>query len=278
MHSAASGILRLQGMFNRLASRGSGGLATYVVAGDPNLDTTAKLLDALPAAGADLIELGFPFSDPLAEGAAIQEAHNRALRAGTRLSDIFGLVAEWRSRNCETPLLLMGYLNPLLQHGIERFVEEAADCGVDGLIIVDLPYESADLLITTCSAKGLANVLIIAPTTSDERAEQIARSSTGFVYCAATSGTTGSQHIDVKRTRARLDWLRTVSNRPVGVGFGIQTAADVRAVQEFADLAIVGSVLVREIGHASHKQAVDAAANLTQQLAGSQACTALSNA
>jgi tryptophan synthase alpha chain len=265
--SGQSGVARIGALFDRLRQRRRAGLGTYVVAGDPNLAMSGRVLRSLPKHGADLIELGFPFSDPVAEGKDNQAGHARALASGTRVSDVFDLVSAFRREDDTTPLLLMGYFNPVLRLGTSAFARAAAAAGADGLIIVDQPLEEATELAEACARYRLAHVLLVAPTTSGDRMAAIGRLSTGFLYCAGAAGATGTQPIDLEQTAFRVRAVRNVTELPVAVGFGIRTAADVAEVGHFADLAIVGSALVRAMGSVPASGAAAAVTELTASFA-----------
>lgn len=264
---AASGLERIRALFGRLAGQRRCGLGTYFVAGDHGQRATGTLLRRLPQHGADLIELGLPFSDPAAEGPAIQAGHLRALDSGTTPSDLFRLVSAFRREDDITPLLVMGYCNPVMRFGTAAFVEEAAAAGVDGLIIVDQPLEEAAELARACARNALAHVLIVAPTTSADRMAAIAGESTGFIYCAGAVGTTGTQPVALGETERRVAMVRAFSSTPVGVGFGIRSPAHAKAVGTFANLAIVGSTLVAAMERRDQDEAAEAVLATTRRLA-----------
>lgn len=235
---------RLQARFAKLASAGRKALATFITAGDPEQTATVPALHALVAGGADVLELGIPFSDPEAEGPTIQASSERGLAAGTTLADVLSMVDEFRRDDTATPIVLMGYLNSILAMGADRFAERAAAAGVDGLIMVNLPPEAADELAAPMRAAGLDLILLIAPTTTHERARLILDQASGFVYYVALKGITGSDNLEVASVAENLSWLRAQSDLPVMVGFGIKTPAVAGAVGAHADGVIVGSALV----------------------------------
>ena len=232
------------------AARRSGGrsLIVYLCGGDPDLASTERLVPALAAAGADVIEIGVPFSDPLADGPTIQAASQRALAAGTTLTGILNLVARLRRGGCQVPLVLMGYLNPIVRMGIGPFVERAVAAGVDGCIVPDLPLEEAAVLGEPAEAHGLSLVLLAAPTTPPERLQAIGERTRGFLYYVSVTGVTGARAVLPPELPAELDRVRAASRAPVAVGFGISEPGQARALAAHADAVVVGSALVTEIG------------------------------
>jgi tryptophan synthase alpha chain len=237
---------RISDAFMRLRREGRRGFIPFITAGDPDLETTRALVVALAGAGATAVELGVPFSDPVADGPVIQRSSERALRRGVGLSDVLAVVADAR---CETdvPVVLFGYFNPVLQFGVERFADEAARAGADGVLVTDLvPEESADFN-AALARRGLDQIFLVAPTTSDARLRAIAERASGFVYAVSRAGVTGAR-TDLSSEAARLvARVREVSDLPVAVGFGISTAAHVAEVWTYADAAVVGSALVADI-------------------------------
>ena len=238
---------RLERQLARTRSEGRKALIVYLCAGDPDLAATERLVPALAEAGADVIELGVPFSDPLADGPTIQLAAERALRSGTTLAGILDLVARIRHRGCEVPLVLMGYMNPIVRMGVEPFVARSAEVGVDGFIVPDLPLEEADSLADAAAAKGLSLVLLAAPTTPPDRLKAIGQRTRGFLYFVSITGVTGARTALPADLPARLDAVRAASQAPVAVGFGISAPGQARALAEHADGVVVGSALVAEI-------------------------------
>jgi tryptophan synthase alpha chain len=225
-------------------------LVVFITAGDPDLDTTRRLVPALAKAGADVIELGVPHSEPIAEGPTIQAASERSLRHGTTLVQVLALCRELRG-STEIPLALMGYLNNFLAYGEERFVEDACAAGIDALIVADAPYEEAGTLQAACDAKGLHRVLMVAPTSTPQRVIQIATRSRGFVYCVSVTGVTGARTELPSDLAALVERIRGVTSTPVAVGFGISTPEHAAEVARSADGVIVGSALVQRIHEAS---------------------------
>jgi len=215
----------------------------FVTGGDPDLATTEKLLYALDEAGADIIEIGIPFSDPIAEGPTIEAADERALRAGCTVDKLFDMVAGARA-GIKTPLLFMTYYNPVFVYGVMRFTERCAACGIDGLIVPDLPFEERDELLSPCAGHGLELISLIAPT-SQERIENIARSSSGFLYCVSSLGVTGVRRAIDDSARRMVAQVKGIADIPCAVGFGISTPEQAREIAGFADGVIIGSAMVR---------------------------------
>lgn len=242
---------RLTGIFEARSAVDERVLVGYLVAGDPHITATVPAMHALADNGVDVIEVGMPFSDPEAEGPDIQAGHERALAAGTRVADIFAAVQAFRARDERTGIVLMGYLNVVERIGVDRFVAQAVTAGVDGMILVNLPPEEADVLRAAFEPHGLDLILLVAPTTTDARARTILAASSGFSYYVSLKGTTGAGHLDVEAVRKRLATLRPLTDLPLAVGFGIRDAASARAIAEFADAVVVGSAIVRSMGEGS---------------------------
>jgi len=242
---------RIDRRFAALKAENRAGFVTYVMAGDPDAATTLSVLKGLPGAGADLIELGFPFSDPMAEGPTIQRAAQRGLRSGMTLQGTLDLVAAFREGDTDTPIILMGYLNPVLNRGFESFAAAAAKAGVDGLIVVDCPPEEADPLTDALEAEGIALIRLAAPTTDDARLPMVIRRTSGFLYYVSVAGVTGVKSADAADVAPAVERLRKASGLPVAVGFGIRTPDQAAAVARVADAAVVGSALVDEIESAA---------------------------
>jgi tryptophan synthase alpha chain len=251
-------VSRIATRFRALKDAGRAGLVTFVTAGDPDMASFEAVLAGLPEAGADLIEIGMPFSDPMADGPAIQAAGLRALKAGTKLSQILAAVARFRAQDTATPIVLMGYYNPVFRYGGDRFVKDAAFVGVDGLIIVDLPPEESDELMPQASASGLDFIRLTTPTSDDHRLPAILRGAGGFLYHVAIAGITGTRSADAAAVEAVVARIRRHSDLPVAVGFGIRTPAQAAAIARFADAAVVGTALVETV--AAHLDADGAAA------------------
>ena len=248
---------RLARTFADCAAQGRAALVTFVTAGDPDLDTSARVLRALIAGGADIVELGMPFTDPMADGETIQAGNLRSLGSGTTLKRVLAMVADFRREDAHTPLILMGYFNPILAYGPARFAADAAAAGLDGTIVVDLPPEEAAELAPELGRYGLHNVRLATPTTDAARLPTVLGGASGFVYYVAVAGVTGAalatDH-DIGHAVARL---KAATDLPVAVGFGIKTPAQAAAVARHADGVVVGSALVALIGAAAAARAND---------------------
>jgi tryptophan synthase alpha chain len=238
---------RIADCFAALRRRHEVALVPFIMAGDPDLDATRAVIRAAVDAGADLLELGVPFSDPTADGPVIQRAAVRALQRGTSLRQILEMVAELRRTGLETPIVLFGYYNPIFHYGPARLAGDAARAGVDGLLVVDLPPEEADELWTPARAAGLDVIFLLAPTSDERRVRAVLRKATCFVFFVFMTGITGTNAIDVGDVRCIVEQLRAQCRLPIGVGFGITTPAEAAAVASYADAAVVGSALVRRI-------------------------------
>lgn len=244
-------VARITTRFAELKAQDRAAFIPYVMAGDPDARTTLALLRGLPGAGADLIELGFPFSDPMAEGVPIQKAAQRSLKAGMTLRKVLGLVRLFRDEGDETtPIILMGYLNNVLTYGYEAFAHDAAEAGVDGLIIVDCPPEEAGALADALDPAGVALIRLATPTSDDARLKVVVARTSGFVYYVSVAGVTGQKEADEKAVAPAVERVRAASGLPVAVGFGIRTPERAAAVARVADAAVVGSALVDELANA----------------------------
>ena len=238
---------RIERRFAALREEGRAGLITYLTAGDPDPDTSARLFSGLAAAGADLIEIGMPFSDPMADGPVIQEAGQRALKQGMTLNRTLALVRELRRADETTPIVLMGYYNPIYRYGAEAFSRAAVAAGVDGVIVVDLPPEDdTELAVPACRA-GLDFVRLATPTSDDRRLPKIVEQASGFIYYVAIAGITGTRSADFATITAAVARLRRFTHLPIAVGFGIRTPAQAAEVARAADAAVVGSSLVQRV-------------------------------
>lgn len=237
---------QIQETFASLKRAGRGGFIPFITAGDPDIAITELLLIELGAAGADIIELGIPFSDPVADGEVIQRASERALRKGVTLEDVLKCAARAKQR-IDVPIVLFSYFNPLLKFGEDRLAKEAKRAGVDGLLVTDLIPEEAQSWTETLAQFDLDPIFLVAPTTSDERLARIAQQASGFIYAVSRAGVTGARDEMSRDAEALLKRVRPVSALPVAVGFGISTAEQVREVWRFADAAVIGSAIVREI-------------------------------
>lgn len=238
---------RIQQCFNKLRSEGRKALIPYVTAGDPDPTMTLPLMHSLVEAGADIIELGIPFSDPMADGPVIQQAMERALLHDVSLRQVLDMVRSFRETDQTTPVALMGYLNPVERMGYEEFAREAASAGVDGVLTVDLPPEEAGEVVGFFKEYGLDCIFLLAPTTTLDRARRICEHASGYVYYVSLKGVTGSSALDVTDVAAKLEGLRTVTDLPIGVGFGIRDGETAAAVGKIADGVVAGSVLVNKI-------------------------------
>ncbi|NNC23068.1 tryptophan synthase subunit alpha [Salinisphaera sp. USBA-960] len=238
---------RLDTTFAALRDTGQAALTPFITAGDPSPDATPALMHTLVAAGADVIELGVPFSDPMADGPAIQSACERALAAGTTLADVLEIVAKFRRDDDSTPVILMGYFNPIDAMGLAAFTERATAAGVDGVLVVDMTAEEAPDTLPLIADAGLAPICLVAPTTSDERIQRICNHAGGFVYYVSTKGVTGGEGIDTARLADEITRIRPYTSLPVAVGFGVREPADAAAVANVADAVVIGSSLVRQV-------------------------------
>jgi tryptophan synthase alpha chain len=240
-------VSRVERRFAALREEGRAGLITYLTAGDPDRDTSARLLSGLAKAGADLIEIGMPFSDPMADGPVIQEAGQRALKQGMTLDRTLALVRELRRADETTPIVLMGYYNPIYRYGAEAFSRDAVAAGVDGVIVVDLPPEEDTELAVPARAAGLDFVRLATPTSDDRRLPKIVEQASGFIYYVAIAGITGTRSADYATITAAVARLRRFTHLPIAVGFGIRTPAQAAEVARAADAAVVGSSLVQRV-------------------------------
>jgi len=239
-------VSRIRDAFAKAKAEGRAAFIPFIMSGDPTATECANLLDVLPAAGADIIELGIPFSDPMADGPVIQAAGLRALEAGTTLARVLVLAHEFRGRH-QTPLVLMGYLNPIFVYGYERFAKDAQAAGVDGIIIVDLPPEEAAELEPLLSKHGIALVRLVAPTSVPERLPLLAKGANGYLYYVAVAGITGAQTASAGDIEKNITQLRNATDLPICVGFGIKTPEDVASHAKVADGVVVGSAIVKYI-------------------------------
>lgn len=245
MAAVSTAESRIARRFAELAASGRKAVVPYIVAGDPLADISVPLMHRLVEAGADIIELGVPFSDPMAEGPTIQRGHERALEKGVRLRDVLAMVKAFRERDSQTPVLLMGYANPVVGMGFARFADEARQAGLDALLTVDMPPEEVEDLNRELKRTGLDNIFLVAPTTPEERIEKIARVATGFVYYVSLKGVTGAGHLDTEDVASHVAQIRSHTDLPVAVGFGIKDAESAATVARCADGVVVGSALVQ---------------------------------
>ena len=235
---------RIASRFAALKSEGRGALIPFLEAWDPDQATSMAILRGMPAAGADLIEIGMPFTDPMADGPIIQAAGKRALKAGVKVARVLAMVRDFRREDNATPVILMGYLNPILSYGPQRFCTDAASSGVDGLIVVDLPTEEADMLVPFANASGLDVIRLVAPTTDDARLVHVLSGSSGFVYYVSITGITGTSSATAEHLAAAIPRVRKATDLPIAIGFGVRTPAQAAEVVRVADAAVVASALI----------------------------------
>jgi tryptophan synthase alpha chain len=238
---------RLSPCFAALKRRGRKALIPFITAGDPQPAVTVPLMHALVAAGADVLELGVPFSDPMADGPVIQQASERALAHHVSLTNVLAMVQEFRRKDSVTPVVLMGYLNPVEVMGYERFADAARQAGVDGVLTVDIPPEEADDMLHALRARELDMVFLLAPTSDASRIQRIAAAASGFIYYVSLRGVTGAANIDMREVRDKVRDIRRYSDLPVGVGFGVNSPETAARVAQFADAVVVGSALIKRI-------------------------------
>jgi tryptophan synthase alpha chain len=247
---------RIQGRFESLARDKRKALIPYITAGDPHPSLTVPLMRALVEAGADILELGVPFSDPMADGPVIQRAGERALKHGVGLSDVLKMVGEFRKADAATPIVLMGYANPIEAMGVEKFVAAARGAGVDGVIVVDYPPEECVEFSELAKKNGIDPVFLLAPTSTEKRINDVARIASGYLYYVSLRGITGATNIDLGDVAARIPKIRAATKLPIGVGFGIRDAESARRVAQTADAVVIGSRIIQEIEAAGADQAV----------------------
>jgi len=236
---------RIQASFTKLQAAGRKALIPYVTAGDPFADATVEIMLAMAKAGADVIELGVPFSDPMADGPVIQKASERALAKGIGMPQVLAAVRGFRARNDATPVVLMGYANPVERYGVERFVVDARSAGVDGVLVVDYPPEECEAFAATLRDAGLDPIFLLAPTSTDERIREVGRIASGYVYYVSLKGVTGAGHLDTAAVAQMVPRIKQHVKLPVGVGFGIRDAQTARAVAAVSDAVVIGSALVQ---------------------------------
>ncbi len=241
---SANGATRIDRRFAALKAEGRSGFATFLTAGDPDLETASEILAGLPGAGADLIEIGMPFSDPMADGPAIQASSLRALKGGMTLAKTIAMVRDFRKNDDETPIILMGYYNPIYIYGVDKFLVDAVDAGIDGLIMVDLPPEEEGELCIPARDAGLNFIYLTAPTTDDARLPVVLEKASGFVYYVSITGITGTRAAAIDDVRSSLERIRRHTDLPIAVGFGIRTPEQAAEIASVADATVVGSALV----------------------------------
>ncbi len=256
-------MTRIDDRFAALRKDGRAGLVTFVMAGDPDLETSAAILDGLPAAGADIIEIGMPFTDPMADGPSIQAAGLRALKGGQTLRKTLAMVRAFRQNHPSVPLVLMGYFNPIYVYGCEAFLADARAAGVDGLIVVDLPPEEDAELCVPAMAAGLNFIRLATPTTDDRRLPTVLRNTSGFLYYVSVLGITGTKTPDIGKVLAAVARIRKATPMPIAVGFGVKTAEQARQLAAGADAVVVGSALVNAV-----RDSLDGAGRATPRTVG----------
>lgn len=248
---------RIRGVFDSLQQQGRKALIPFITAGDPDPQATVPLMHGLVAGGADIIELGVPFSDPMADGPTIQRASERALKWGISLHTVLALVHRFRKDDAKTPLVLMGYANPIEAFGVDAFCSAALASGVDGVLVVDYPPEEANDFAFKLRAAGLDAIFLLAPTSAESRYRDVARMGSGYLYYVSLKGVTGAGHLDVDDVAARIPKIRAQVGMPVGVGFGIRDAATAKRIAAVADAVVIGSRIVEEIENSPREQVVE---------------------
>ncbi len=246
---------RIQHTFERLAAEGRKALIPFITAGDPAPELTLPLMQALVAGGADIIELGVPFSDPMADGPTIQRASERAIAAGMSMRKVLDIVRSFRATGDETPVVLMGYANPIEAMGVEPFTCAAADAGVDGVLVVDYPPEECHQFAASCKAAGLDPVFLLAPTSTEQRFADVAVAGSGYIYYVSLKGVTGSATLDLDEVARRIPAIREKVGMPVGVGFGTRDAATAARIASLADAVVIGSRIIEEIEQSGRDEA-----------------------
>ena len=247
---------RIQGRFEALGKARRKALIPYITAGDPHPSLTVPLMRGLVEAGADILELGVPFSDPMADGPVVQRAGERALKHGVGLSNVLAMVGEFRKSDTKTPIVLMGYANPIEAMGLEKFVAAAKEAAVDGVIVVDYPPEECEQFAALAKKAGIDPIFLLAPTSTDKRIEQVGRVGSGYLYYVSLRGITGASNIDLGDVAARIPKIRAATHLPIGVGFGIRDAESARRVAQSADAVVIGSRIIQEIEAGAADQAV----------------------
>lgn len=263
---------RIETKFEELKAQNRTALVTFIMAGDPSLEDSAKVLAGISESGADIIELGMPFTDPAADGLTIQLAGQRALAAGATMKTTLVMVSEFRKINDKTPIILMGYANPLFSYGYEKFAKDAKAAGVDGLIIVDLPPEEDQDLRTQASAQGIDMIRLITPTTDEKRLESVLNGASGFLYYVSITGVTGTATADMDALKPHLEMIKSKTDLPVAIGFGIKTPDDAAQMAQLGDAVVVGSAIVDKVKDAANtgvEPVTHFVSDLSKSLAGS---------
>lgn len=249
---------RIQSVLAALAAQNRKGLIPFITAGDPAPALTVPLMHALVAGGADIIELGVPFSDPMADGPVIQRASDRALAQGVNLQQVLQFVREFRATNQATPIVLMGYANPIECMGRDAFITAAQDAGVDGVLVVDYPPEECEEFAAALKQASLDPIFLLAPTSTDERIEQLGKIASGYVYYVSLKGVTGAGHLDLEAVASMIPKIKKHVNVPIGVGFGIRDAATAKAIASVSDAVVIGSRIIQELENTPQERAVEA--------------------
>lgn len=257
---------RIAQTFNTLKRQNRKALIPFVTAGDPNPQVTVPLMHQLVHSGADIIELGVPFSDPMADGPTIQRSSERALKHHVSLNDVLNMVSEFRQTDSDTPVVLMGYANPVEAMGYEFFAARAKQCGVDGILIVDYPPEESEKWVECLDQQGIDAIFLLSPTTPQQRIEQVAKMARGYVYYVSLKGVTGASHLDLQDVSNMLAMLRQYISLPIGVGFGIRDGATAKAVAGLADAVVVGSRIIEEIEKSTEAEILDKVGHLLNTL------------
>lgn len=255
---------RIDKKFEELKKAGRKGLVTFITAGDPNAEKSTGILQSLPGSGADFIEIGMPFSDPMADGPAIQASSIRALKGGMTLKGVLKIVEDFRAKNSDTPIILMGYFNPIYVYGCEAFAKEAAEAGVDGLIIVDTPPEEDEEIRLPAQKEGLHMIRLVTPTTDSTRLPKVLEGAGGFLYYVSIMGITGTKSANVTEVAAHINEIKAKTDLPIAIGFGIKTPEDVKTMSAAADAVVVGSAIVQNI--ADHQSDNDLPARIGGQV------------
>ncbi len=257
---------RIDASFAALRDRGATALIPYITVGDPHAEGTAAIMLAMAAAGADIIELGIPFSDPMADGPVVQKASERALARGIGMTQVLAAVREFRERDSKTPIVLMGYANPIERYGSERFADAARAVGVDGILVVDYPPEECEAFAAMLKARAIDPIFLIAPTSTEARIASVAKVASGYVYHVSLKGVTGAGHFDIATVAEMIPRIKAYVKLPVGVGFGIRDAKTARAVAQVADAVVIGSALVQRLESAGRDEAPTIAARFIGEI------------
>ena len=265
-------LKRIKSKFEELKNSNKKGLITFVTAGDPNYDTSLEILKKLPDAGADIIEIGMPFTDPMADGPGIQASYLRALEAGQTLKKTIQLVKDFREFNSNVPIVLMGYYNPIYKYGVETFIKNIKEIGVDGIIVVDLPPEADRELCIPANEKGIDFIRLATPTSNEDRLPKIVNNASGFLYYVSVAGITGSKAPEISSIESKIKTIRNFTDIPIAVGFGIKTPEQAVNIAKIADAVVVGSAIIDKINEAYKKDKnnikliADSAADLVKNL------------